>query len=55
MEDVQDSHFLGIFYYAEDDKVVAYRVSAVSYTPQDRIAAEFMRGGKLFTPSQISS
>ena len=45
---MDDPHFPRVLDDAEDDKIVANLVSAVAHAAEDGIAAELVRGRKLF-------
>ena len=54
MEEVHYSHFMCILDDTVDDKVIAYRVTAISNSTKHMVTAQFMGGGKLFKISIAS-
>ena len=48
MKDVQYAHLLHFFYYAKDNKVIAYGVSAIACPSENWIAAKFMCSREFF-------
>ena len=54
MKEMHNSDFMRILDDTVDDKVIAYRVAAISNSTKHMVTAQFMGGGKLFKISIAS-